>query len=814
MASTILLQYDGADWNPVTTMPNSGMTSAPAFATFPDANGNPLLYCAYRIGNGAIRYTTYDGIQWLAQDLPMSNAASSRAPALAANKGKLYCLYQDPGNDGTLHYVVFDGQNWSPDAPVKSAPGTPSIPGMSESPALAVYTDPANQANSLLYCLYQSYRKGGWLQCVTFDGTKWITQSLPSLGMSNSPTAAVFQGRLYCLYQDRGRKGDLTGAVFNAASNTWSALNEGQPLSIPGLTGAIITGSPAASVQIGTSEIVTETGGTPQTNPTLFCLFQGGGNNGQLNCISTQDGATWELNMSLNVQMPAETSPSVTTYDDYLYCVYQGVAIPATTEIPLALGQQDVYQNVRSDHLGPAIQQALQGGAATAAFFQQSYLASSFFSWLNTQGDAAWIKVFDEVANQFYLVAVQEGQTASDTISMVISGLPVPGYFNQQSATAAASTVASAPRTPALEQILAAVRDNRPHGQRASPAANVRDGIGTGTSAGSFTFNGKTYNIVGTITTSFVVNGQVAWYIHVPLGAVNLVLPSLAKIAWTNLVWPILLSMTRGLLVFVKTLLVEGAAAIGEGMVATTLYDAGQAVGLGAAEVAGLEEGVVLGISTGGLALAGLAVIAGITLFVEYFLLHNTSHVVKVYNLSPYDISWSIPYLPEGAISMSPAIAAGSSSVNYIIPANHSLQVGNGSVTVYREADFSLISGSSTHGIQYVMAFTVMDPNNNDAIIGTASAVFDMPFKGDNSLYTTVTADTAAPSAAYCKSLYGQFSGTYKQVSYQSVGKLANGAQLQVTATYDLLSGTQPPPNNPGGTKEYLYNSIIVLQTV
>ena len=225
------------------------------------------------------------------------------------------------------------------------------------------------------------------------------------------------------------------------------------------------------------------------------------------------------------------------------------------------------------------------------------------------------------------------------------------------------------------------------------------------------------------------------------------------------------------------------------------------------------KGGVVLGLSTGGLALVGLAVIAGITLFVEYFLLHNTSHVVKVYNLTPYDISWSIPYQPEGAISMSPAIAAGSSSVNYIIPANHSLQVGNGSVTVYREADFSLVSSSSTHGIQYVMAFTVMDPNNSDAIIGTASVVFDMPLVGDNSLYTTVTADAAAPSPAYCESLYGQFSGTYKQVNYQCSGKLANGAQLQVTATYDLLSGTQPPPNNPGGTKEYLYNSIIVLQT-
>jgi hypothetical protein len=59
------------------------------------------------------------------------------------------------------------------------------------------------------------------------------------------------------------------------------------------------------------------------------------------------------------------------------------------------------------------------------------------------------------------------------------------------------------------------------------------------------------------------------------------------------------------------------------------------------------------------------------------------------------------------------------------------------------------------------MAFTVMDPNNDDAIIGTASAVFDMPLVGDNSLYTTVTADTAAPSPAYCESLYGQFSGRY-----------------------------------------------------
>jgi hypothetical protein len=176
-------------------------------------------------------------------------------------------------------------------------------------------------------------------------------------------------------------------------------------------------------------------------------------------------------------------------------------------------------------------------------------------------------------------------------------------------------------------------------------------------------------------------------------------------------------------------------------------------------------------------------------------------------------VNWDIPYFNQGhgAIRMAPTTVVASQK---IIPGLHNITVGASTVPVYREADFSLTSGSYYNGIQYVMTFTLTDPANNNAVVGTGSVMFDMPFAGDNSLYTAVTAGTTAPSEADCEILYNQYSGQYKQTLFQSQGVLTDGTKLQLTATYDLLSGTQPVPTDPSAGNEYLYNSLIALQII
>ena len=131
---------------------------------------------------------------------------------------------------------------------------------MCDSPSAVIF-------NNKLYCFHQEGRDTGKLWYNVFDGTNWVEYlKAPNTGMSASPSAVVFNGQLYCFHQGYNNNGELRYSVFDGTN--W--LGDQQVLN----TG--MSASPSAVV----------------FNGQLYCFHQGYNNNGELR-YSVFDGTNW-----------------------------------------------------------------------------------------------------------------------------------------------------------------------------------------------------------------------------------------------------------------------------------------------------------------------------------------------------------------------------------------------------------------------------------------------------------------------------------------------------------------------------------------
>lgn len=834
-----MLSYDGdgQSWSVVPDVPPFPMVGACSFSELPDAPASSAM-CVYQAPGRGLRCATFDGAAWSTDDSPVSNAASCASPSLVSFQNQVFCFYQGTDSHGArtglLKYVMYDG-TWSEEASV------PNAPGLSSSPSAVVYTNFADTAADLLYCLYQGSGDNGRLSGVTYDGKgTWAPLVLPNdlPGMSNSPSAVVFDGELYCLYQDYGARGGMAGSIFNAGRATWYPLNGGKDVTISGISGAALSGSPAAAVWTGgqldsTTDVTDPTTDTEVAPPqsALICLFQGGGNNGKLQCVQF-DGLTWQLQATFGVAMPSGSSPSVGTYLGYTVAAFQGTIPGLLADLPMALGDQDTYQRVPFSGQ-TAILTAAGGGSDLQNFVQEQGATALFFGWLAQAGEAAWIQVVDTTTNDVYLVAMQEGGTPDESIELVLSATQVDPTEAESSATTHPPLTVPADHgrlkvdrddvdLDRLSRVIAAVTasSSQPTSSRPDTAAVLTAGDPPPyTPPSTIVVNGITYKVVGTVSTSLVVNKQLRALIEIPLGVVALSVIPLLKIAWPVVIRPVLAAVASGVL------RVIGYGATTEvGAAAGTVEMAAQGAEASAVEFTALEgagEGAAVAsasVATGGLALAGAAVIAAGCAVVQFFVLHDTYHSLRVYNMTPYDVTWAIPYYNNGhgALALSPAMAVGSSSVNTVIPAIGSQIIGGTPQNVFREADFGIASASWTNGVQYVMTFALADTTDAHNPVGAGAVLFDIPFVGSNSFYAAVTSTPESPapmSATACQTFYQTHSGTSNNLtSYTAKGPLNDGATLQLTTSYDQLSGKQVPPGQPGAAAQYWYNSIVTLQ--
>jgi len=399
----------------------------------------------------------------------------------------------------------------------------------------------------------------------------------------------------------------------------------------------------------------------------------------------------------------------------------------------------------------PAALQALLSNSADGAqqFFAQQNFAANLVNDLNS-GNIPWNTDTDVNGNPMYFAATTDDQGNAMYLTLEMSAAPPPG-------------------TTSFPQYTA------PDGQQ--------------------------YDVTGSFTASMSWNNNSMWAVNVPFGFVSgtgaLILE---YYAWDSFMKP----MLQGLLAGFKKLCASAVDCVDAAMVG----EAGQA-GESAAAVndAAVGTDATISMTAGAFCFAGAALLIALP-FVLSAIEHPTGHNVKIYNLTPFDLNWqSPPYVDDCAMTEYPASSDGTNTPQTTIPAPTTLSPPGGQpVTTYSEGDFAFQSTSSIRGISWAMQITFTDPNNGNAQVGqTAAMMFDLPLNVANSL---AAAWGAAMTADALQSWAEQ---NYGQISQPQIISIDETSGLQMTLTYNALSGEQPLPGNPD-EEGYVYQSAIVFQ--
>lgn len=386
---------------------------------------------------------------------------------------------------------------------------------------------------------------------------------------------------------------------------------------------------------------------------------------------------------------------------------------------------------------------ALKGGQATAAYFANQNQIAKFAAWVNAKGKDAWTFGTDDHGSPTYIADNGAGTT------MVLATEPATDAIN-----------------------------------------------GTASPTG-FPWGGQTYNMAGSMTGTLSYNQQQLWTIEVPLGLAEAIpITILAKYTWAGLVQPLLTGFWNGVVSCFS-----GAAE------ASTLAEAGEAAAVAATDAAVeavVVEGVAVSMTAGVGALVGLAVLIALP-FVIDVILHPSFQNLMVYNLTPFDMTWSLAFVNEGSMTMAPIISDDDTDFDYDILAMGAITPPGGGlpVNVAHEASFSFASGSLVRGLGYVMSLTLTDPSQGGQTVGSVMGMIDVPWSGSNSL--AVAIDSSDSGQAF----YSATSGRYEQTSQVATGQFGT---LPVTATinYDYLTGEH---KTASGSDAYSYNSMLVVQT-
>jgi hypothetical protein len=212
-----------------------------------------------RTQNGQLGWSYYDGAAWSA-DNTFQNLGMTGSPSAVPWLGGICVLHQGYADSGQLWYnYSSDGQQWGGDTPW----GQPNFPvqdlGMSESPSAVVY-------NNLLYVFHQGYGDNGQLWYTYYDGATWSADTpIPGVGMSGSPSAVLWQGGICVLHQRQNNNGQLWYTYSPDGTHWGGDTPWGQQPNLP-VQDLGMSGSPSAVVY----------------NSLLYVFHQGYADNGQL----------------------------------------------------------------------------------------------------------------------------------------------------------------------------------------------------------------------------------------------------------------------------------------------------------------------------------------------------------------------------------------------------------------------------------------------------------------------------------------------------------------------------------------------------
>ncbi|KAF4341985.1 hypothetical protein FBEOM_4078 [Fusarium beomiforme] len=208
----------------------------------------------------------------------------------------------------------------------------------------------------------------------------------------------------------------------------------------------------------------------------------------------------------------------------------------------------------------------------------------------------------------------------------------------------------------------------------------------------------------------------------------------------------------------------------------------------------------------------GAGIVLAIIFVVLSFVLHNTFHYVRVWNLTRYKLVWVIKFdqsqdTDEGQLVIGPVHFNPDNSIkDYvpILPLNSTpAPPGVTPPPTAQYADMNVNSSSEFAGIGYVLQYQLQDPASGQTVY-TGTAYFDLPFAGDSS--TNVTFDSVPDLQAW----YDDNAGNNKNTLASAT---TSDGKITFFTTYDYLDGEHPVPQASEGspTSQYYYQSLVAF---
>ena len=418
-----------------------------------------------------------------------------------------------------------------------------------------------------------------------------------------------------------------------------------------------------------------------------------------------------------------------------------------------------------SDSLVAAILAGSKGGNDTASYFDQVNSVGQLYKQVADQGDAAWVQGQDDQGNPVHYVSMQDSSGETYYMKMAVEKL------------------------------------------------NVDDNGIVVPNGSTFTLNGVEFQGMAMIThtvgySNFTCSQTSRQIGYLAAGTVpaKVILPY---------VWAGLKTLVQAVSKGIQALwnLATGGGQAAESVAAQAAEDgeealvseAGVEVEAGAVEAAGAA-----GIAAGTVFIA-VAIVLAVVFIAISFILHNSYHAVRIWNITQYNMDWTYWFdteagSDEGQLISGPGVVKdGTIQPTTILGASAKSKIpGVQGVPHASYGDINVVSSHEYNGIGYVLQLTLKD-KNTDAVVQTVTAYYDIPFTGDNS--TNITFDPVNDLGQW----YGGNQGNNKSVY---AGAQSADGLVVASTSYDYLNGQHAVPSQLGGSSNeaYSYQSVLVVQ--
>ncbi|KAI1121374.1 hypothetical protein F5Y10DRAFT_256498 [Nemania abortiva] len=439
----------------------------------------------------------------------------------------------------------------------------------------------------------------------------------------------------------------------------------------------------------------------------------------------------------------------------------------------IALGNSETWTPLspssnllNSDSFVQSILRGAKGGESTRAYFDQYNVIGQLYKQIVDRGDEAWTEDEDEDGKPLFSVSLLGPNGDSYYLVLRTDGIATDTNGNVQ-----------------------------PNGNTIVINGTTYDCIGTANyeiGYNNFTF-AKTSRQLAGIAGSFVPLTLLKPYIVSAFRAITAAVGKGVRA---------LMALARG-----------GAAAEDAALEAAVNGEVElQEIGIATEGPAAVEAAAAAGGLATGTILIGVAVVLAVAFLAVSFVLHNSTHALRIWNLTKYNMEWNYWFdtevgSAEGQFTKVPGFKDDSGAFQRATIFGASKR----KKTPFSKAepavvygDFEIESSHEYNGIGYALQLFLKDQGDSNALRYTATVYYDIPFTGDNSHNVTFV------NVPDLKSWYKNNQGNNKSTTAQAT---SSDGQILAVSSYDYLSGQHVTPGQQEGStnESYYYQSILAI---